>query len=691
MKWLSFCLIAFSCLCAEELKVDLRNPKFKNGVLYTTQGGVIQNDDIRIQARNIQYFHRMEEGEMAQRIEAEGDLLIQYKGRVFVGSELCFDFNKKTGVVYEGKTFSSMWYVGGDQIQLHPDGSYEVANAFITACENKDSSWDLHAQRVNVIKNQLFQANNVRFRLFKMPTLWLPSFRLNLKKFKEPVLRYYANWNKGPKVGFRYQLYSWRDAALYGRLEYRWKKGWGGSLESEYLPEDKRTTFMTRNYAGTDRLFNAEDAEFRYRVQGALFSESQSGKTHTTLTWDKYSDVRMPGDFKSEDFEVNTAMKTLFYLHHREKEIITSLKVRPRVNAFESIKQDLPTFYAMARPTEIKNTGLISTHFIRASYLDFAYSDQLVASLKDFHSPRVEIYERLHRPIHLNAFTLTPHLLGRAIFYGTSPSHDPQYLALLGYGARAHLHGQRSFGRYKHIVEPYFEYKALTRPTVSPNGHYIFSIQDGYQKIQQIEIGVRNLLFSDRRPCKEASFTADLSADAFFSDPVIPQIIPRIYLWLAWRLPAVHITWHNCYNFRNHLFDYSNARLKWTVNQNVALSLEARYRSKFDWRKADHDNFILDVTRPQSELLASPLSDRRVMLLSNLFIRLSPFWDLQFESHHGFYRLYKNHIHEKPFTEFQVHLYTWLSSAWKLHLSYGYTVNNHFDWTVNLQLVKKGF
>ncbi len=581
--------------------------------------------------------------------------------------------------------------VGGDQIELNPDGSYKVSHAFVTTCENKKSSWELSANRVSVVKEEYFQAQKVRFRFLKFPSLWLPSFKLNLKRFKEPIFRYYVNWNKGPKVGFRYQLYSWRDWAFYGRAEYRWAKGWGGAFETEYFPEDHLTTFVTRSYVGKDRLFNAEDVEKRYRLQGAWYSVSESGKTHTTLTWDKYSDVRMPGDFKSEDFEVNTAMKTMFYIHHREKDILSYLKVRPRVNSFESIKQDLPTVYIVPRPIEIQKTGIISTHFLKASYLDFDYSDQLTKSLQDFQSPRAEIFERLDRPCRLGKFTVTPHLSGRAIFYGTTPSHQSKCLGVLGYGAKAHLQGSREIGRYKHIIEPYLEYNALSRPTVSPSDHYIFSIQDGYQKIQQIEVGARTLLFSNRRKGKEASFTARLYANAFFSDPVIPQVVPRAYLWLGWKLPSVDAVLHNCYNFRHHLVDFSNARLKWTVNENVALSLEARYRSKYDWRKGDHESFILDVSRPEEELLESPLSDRRVTLLSDLFIRLNPFWELKLESHHGFYRLYKNSIHEEPYNEFRIHLYTWISSAWKLHFYYGYTVKNHFDWTINVQLMKKKF
>jgi hypothetical protein len=224
---------------------------------------------------------------------------------------------------------------------------------------------------------------------------------------------------------------------------------------------------------------------------------------------------------------------------------------------------------------------------------------------------------------------------------------------------------------------------------LAPDAHYIFSIQDGFEKIQQVEIGFRNHLFSN--PGKEPDFSANLYANAFFSDPVIPQVVPKAYLSLIWRLPSVHITLDNCYNIRQKLLDFSNSRLRWTINENVAMSLEGRYRSKYDWRKSDHESFILDVSRLESELLASPLSDRRATILSNIFIRLNPFWELKFESHHGFYRLYKNQITGGSFNEFKIHLSTYISAAWKLNFYYGYTLNNHFDWNVNIQFVKKNF
>ncbi len=670
---------------ADELNIDLRNPIYNDGVLYTNEGGVIQGDDLRIQAKTIQYFKKKENGKEIHKIEAEGDLLIQYKDRAYIGSELEYDFITKTGIVYEGKTQASMWYIGGDEIKLNADGSYNVKNVSITTCENKNSSWDLHARRVNVMKNNLLEAKKMRFRMFKIPLFWLPSFKVNLKKFREPIFRYTLNWDKGqgPRAGIRYQLYSWQDLALYGRVEYRWRTGWGGAFETEYFPEHKRTTFVTRSFCGTDRLQTAPNKMFRYRLQGALESTSENNKTKTVLTWDKYNDVRMPSVFKSDDFEVRTAGKSLFYVRHQEDRWIGSLKVRPRLNPFESIKQDLPTLYTNIHPEAIGNTGFYNFLSLKAGYVDFAYSDQLVTSLKDYRSGRFEIREKLHRPISIGPLTLTPFAGVEAIFYTNSPSHQQKNLATFNYGIDLFMQGRRTFDRYQHIIQPYASFHALTKPTVSPDDHYIFSIADGWDKINQVQAGVRNTLFSKRRPGKEPSFTADLYVNAFFSDPTIPQFIPKLYLNLCWKLPSVHWSIQNAWNFRHHEWDFSNTRVLWTLNENVAISLEARFRSQFDWRKADHESFILDVTRSESDLLLSPLSDRRICIISNLFIRLTPLWDVRISTLSGFYR-----INEKPYNEAKVDLSTWLSSSFKARLSYSH-VRNDDRVSFHLDLVKK--
>jgi hypothetical protein len=683
--YLALLLFLASSLAAIEVVVDLRNPTYQNGVVYTDEGGVVKAKDLRIQARVLEYT-RKKEGEIeVHKIEASGDLMIQYKDRAFIGKRLEYDFTTNSGTVYEGKTFTSLWFISGEKIELHGDGSYEVENASITTSENRVSDWDLHAGRVEALKYDLFVAKNITFRISKVPTLWLPSFKLNLKKSdRDPIVRYFLNWDRsqGVRAGTRIQLYSWRDFSLFGRVEYRWSTGWGGAIESEYFPPGAQTSFVTRSYVGTDRLETAPNKQFRFRLEGAHHWRSDSGRTNTALMWDKYSDVRMPSDFKSDDFEVGTARQTLFWVYHQAPLAIANFKARPRVNSFESIKQDLPTFYLNILPLSIGNTGILSSSFLKGSYLDFAYSDQLASTPtltppSDYRSGRFEVRERLHRPFYFGPVTFTPNIGGTGVLYTNSASHNSKTLGLLMYGADLTARAQRVFGETRHVIEPYAQFLALTKPTITPNAHYIFSIMDGYNQINQIQGGVRSLLLpKDKGPW----FTADLYANAFFSDPTIPQFIPRLYLWLEWRLPSVYLSVHNAWNFRNEVVDFSNARCRWTINENIALSLEARYRSKYDWRKADHENFILDVTRSESMLLSSPLSDRRLTLLADLFIRLSPFWECRFQSHHGFLRKT-----EDPYNEFQIDLSTWIATSLKLRLSYSHTdKDDRFSWHLNL-------
>ena len=328
-----------------ELIVDLRNPSYKNGILTTHEGGVIKGEDIRIQARSIQYIKKYENGKFIHKIEAEKDLIIQYKGRVYVGEELEYNFTTKSGIVYEGRTFASYWFLGGDKIELKSDGSYHVENVYITTCENVDSTWDIHAGKVNVLKKDLLQAKRVRFRFLGLPTLWLPSFKINLKKFlSSPIFRYKVTWDKssGPRGSLRYRLYSYRDFALWTRVEYRLRKGWGGAFETEYLPDHGRTLFQTKNYLATDVIPKDLKKDLRYRVQGVYHNINPSQSTKIDITWDKFSDIRMPSDFKSDDFELNTAKKTELTIKHHQDYLMSILYARPRVNSFDTIKQNLP-------------------------------------------------------------------------------------------------------------------------------------------------------------------------------------------------------------------------------------------------------------------------------------------------------------------------------------------------------------
>jgi hypothetical protein len=678
---------ASSSLQEKELLVDLKSPTLINGILSSKEGGVCQNQDIRIQAMNIRYINRMEEGHLVHRIEADEELLVQYKGRAFVGKRLDWDLNTKTGILYSGKTKSPPWYIGGDRIYLKSDGNYRIKNVSLTTCENRESSWDIHAGEVNVDRKNMISVSKVRFRVFQVPTLWLPSFRMSTKKFfSSSLFRYKLDWDKhsGPRASFRYQFYSWKDLSLFARFEYRLKRGFGGALESEYYPDDGRTFFETKNYLATDVVPNNPVLKRRYRLQGHYRSTSLSAKTTAELTWDKYSDIYMPQDFKSEDFEINTAKKTEGLFRHQENDFVTILYARPRVLPFETIKQDLPTFFLSSRSFSLPSLGLFTSQKIKASYLSYAYAHDLHVHLKNFHSGRFEAFHEMYRPFFLGPFQITPLVGASGIVYTENRcNHDSRFLGSLYYSCPIVTRFSHSFSRHLHQLEPFLTIQGWTHPSLAIYKHYIFSIQDGYHELHQLTMGLSNRLYSLCHSKSSPSFQVDLYSHGFLDEHKTRVAFPKIYLDFEWNLPSCVIVSQNGWNVKYKTLDHANIRGGWTINQDVALLVEFRYRSRYDWRKADKENFILDVTRSQEELLHSPLSDRRNTLLAKMFFRLHPLWSCTFESHHGW-----NRMQEKPYHEFRVDLFALLSTSWRLRMSLEHTEKDTRV-TAGFDLIKK--
>jgi hypothetical protein len=100
----------------------------------------------------------------------------------------------------------------------------------------------------------------------------------------------------------RYRVFSWRDLDVFFRLDYRIKRGFGAAIESEYFSPSGATTFVTRNYGAKDKTFPDERGLNRYRLQGLYHTQSKDENTQVHLTWDKLSDTRMVGDFRSGRF-----------------------------------------------------------------------------------------------------------------------------------------------------------------------------------------------------------------------------------------------------------------------------------------------------------------------------------------------------------------------------------------------------
>ncbi|KAF3361648.1 Uncharacterized protein PHSC3_001771 [Chlamydiales bacterium STE3] len=682
MFWLihlSLCCFFFCFAHAEEsippatdsfkVTVDLRNPLFEDQVLSTTEGGLITAPpSLRIQARNIQYIRKEEDGVLNHSIEASQDLIVEFGEYVFVGASLSYDFTTQTGVLYNARTSVEPWFFGGKKILLHKDDSFTIYDGFITTSESTCVEWEISADEANLCNQQLLSARNVQFRVLQMPLFWLPSFKLNLNSIFDSPVRYSFKWGgkQGSRASMIYEIFSWERFKAFARIDYRLKRGWGAGLETEYHSRDEREVFQTINYWAKDNSVINKHEKHRYRFQGIYSNRYWDDSVSLDLTWDKLSDKDMSTDYNDRGLELDTAGRTQLLLRKQNDYFISHFLTKVRVNRFQTVNQELPTFDTSLKPYVIGPTGVIGQTFFSGSFLDFTYANNL-RNVEDYHSPRIEINQDFFRPFSLSPFQVTPGAGFVGIFYGNPREGNERWLALGKFQIEANAYIHRFYNHCKHVIKPYLRYEYITYPTINPDDHYIFNIEDGWYRLDMMRVGtVQELYFRGYKGLLSRPLRAEFYTNIFFDTKTIQTAIPRVYADVNYQsLPTLAHSIQTGWDCQHNLLDHFNFRTEWTVSDTFAIAGEYRHRSSYAWRKADKTNFILESFRKSSALLQSPLSDRRDTLLMHLFYQIHPNWAVELEMRHGWNRRY-----EKSYTEFEIDFLGTLRSSWNVKASY---------------------
>lgn len=650
---------------SQGIQVDLRNPSFSEGVLSTECGGVISGPDIRIQARRIEYTKKKTEDECVYEVAAEGDLVLEFGEYVFSGDRLEYDFNTKTGVIYNGRTMVEPWFFGGEYVYLLEGGNYQIFNAYATTSPGESHDWSIHLGEACLIDRHFLTAHDVKFRLFGLPVFWLPSFKTDLDTIFDSPIRYTVKWGsrQGHRVGMIYEVFSWDRWKTFLRLDYRLKHGFGGGLETYYSSLDRKTNLETISYVARDSPIIHPKQRFRYRFQGIGNTLLMDDKISVHLSYDKISDIDMPTDYNDRGLALDTAGRTELLIRREEKGWISNFITRARINPFQTLKQELPTLETSWRPFAISKTGIITDNVFKVAYLDFVYGNNQNYD-KEYKSSRIEFSPRFYRNFKLNGVNVTPEAGGVFIFYSNSPKCEgAKYLCLGKLSCKANMDFWRRYHQHKHVVTPYVQYDFFGYPTVLPaephehkrklpkelklqnsndskNTHYVFDIEDGWYRLNMLQFGVQQSLYQKQsNGLISRPLYANLYANAFFDTNTFAQAIPKAYADIVYHsFSFLRHSLNTCWNFNQNLLDFYNFRTQWTISADLAVAAEYRHRSAYDWRKADHTNFILDSFRDVSQLRHSLLSDRRDTLLFHVFYRFHPCWAFQFESRHGWNR-----------------------------------------------------
>jgi len=651
-----------SPLAQDLVYIDLKDPIYSEGVLHTGQGGVIHTEDLRVQAQEIHYINQKEQCT----VWCEGNLLIDYKEWILTGEAFFYDFISKTGYLLAGRTAAPPWYIGSKRMELREDGEIIVLGGYLTTSEGPCHDVKLSSPCIRLSKNKVVQAKDITFFVKKIPLAWLPALKVDMKSLESTPFAFQVGWGgfMAEYVSLLYRFLDWHDLTGTARVDSFFHHGVGMGVDTRYTPKNRNTEFYTRNYYAFDLPLSTPQPSNRWRYQGVFSDKLYNKKLTVKASYDVVSDPQMAAQYDLKDFDLRTAGRTQLEIRRQERNWIANLLTKVRVNNFQSVNQELPSFKFNWHPSEIPHTGIILGADVQAAYLHYMFS-KFVSPSHSFDAARLDFRPYAYRPFQYDWWTLTPEVGGVVTYFSDSPSNQSVGQSQLLTGLRWESFASRCGERYKHILSPYIHYQFLVTPTLNNNQHYLFTIQDGLGSMNRFRFGVRNSLFFKNKTCVQRPIWWDLWGNLFVKqDTAFPD--QKMYLNLEY-YPYQNLSFMSllAWDFQEGLLDQLNARIGYTAGDNLALSAEYRHRSRFAWRKADYYNFILENVRTKQELLNSPESDRRDTFLFRTFLRLSPEWSVNFDLRQGWHRLT-----QPSYLEYSAELEAIVFEHWRCNVSY---------------------
>ncbi len=685
MRFFYLLLLLFTPLCGgvpldllqkvldQGLTIDLKEVKYEKGVIFTEEGGVITGPGLRIQGRNLYLSFEEEQGAV---VIANGDLLVEYGCYTFVGEEFMYDFEKKWGLLKCGTAGLEPWFFKSSLIELLPNGDIGFKNSLITTTEEDNPAWSLIADEAVLENRRYIKAFGLRLQVGKIPLFWLPWFKGDLHSLLDHPIKYRIRWGgeQGLRIGMIFNFFSWGGLDLSFRFDWRFKRGPGVSIESDFVSNDGRTYANTINYVALDNSIENLKQQLRFRYQGIFGHTTADGRTHFRLTYDKLSDNQMSVDYFERDLELKTGKRTEASIVHISPSLLTSLYTRVKINNFQTVKQELPSLNLTPYPTIFERWGWIMESRTDIGFLDYRYAKE-VPSLHSYRAGRFFFEPKIYNTSSFGPLVVTSTLGGIGIAYSHRPKGGDFAWVGVGQGEiEGKVRLKRNCGIFSHTIEPYLKVVGYTPPTLSPNHHFIFDIEDGWSSLQYTRFGMRNLLFAfgdSSQPVR--SLTADLYSNLFLGKTGGSDPIPKIHFDLLFDpTPSIRQVVESAWDLNHQQLDHLNVRLDWTLNENIALGTEYRTRSRYSWRKLDPNNYFLDSYRNVQSLLHSTVSDQRDTFLWRSFFRFHPNLALQLELRRGWHRK-----KEANYTEYEIDLLTTIRSIWELRISYQKKEDDH--------------
>ena len=494
--------------------------------------------------------------------QAEGGVEISMEGKgTWRAPSLQGNLDARTVSFGPFRLDTEVWHLGGEAGESLGDQEGQVVKqGWMSTCDREEPHYRLQAKKITYNpQDGTFVARHMTVRVGNVPVFYFPVFQGSTEATAGMIFRPGYSGKRGAylRVGRIWQHGGKGSSQLF--VDAMSKRGLGVGQTTEYLDGEKREV-QTSLYGihdrdpaeterGYDRRFRSQEDRYRLKL---YWREALDTQWSLRLNVDLLSDISMLDDWFRHDWRHWGQPKSFANLSYDIGWLHSSLNVRPRLNTFYTVGEQLPEWRLDIPRLTLPNSPLplvYSSHTSAGYYTmqwrnferqrrEFIpsplYQESLHGDPADYGAFRADTLHTLQMPLEfLDAFTLTPRASLRVTSYSRSSRQgvsqeeladwinadnpdDPAGLSPVkgrydrrggartrvatewGVEGRTSLIGEWSKAEcpwldmkgLRHVAEPYFNYTYAGAPSVDREYLYFFDEIDRLQRQNFLRVGL---------------------------------------------------------------------------------------------------------------------------------------------------------------------------------------------------------
>jgi lipopolysaccharide assembly outer membrane protein LptD (OstA) len=410
----------------------------------------------------------------------------------WLGDEINYNYITRAGLIGAGEVRAGPVTIRSGEGHRDPDGTLVMTGARMTTCTNDESRWHywVSANRVRYREHDRVTGYGATTWFEGLPLFWTPYLTRDVNDPFGPRLfpGYRSGWGAFLLSTYTHPL---GPDGLDGSvlLDYRSRRGLGYGYELDWR-HDVLGNGRLGLYGTDDRDANDPRGLATNRVERErwrLYLDHQADPTprdQVLVRGDILSDVRMNHDFFPAVYRDNSQPDNFAAYTHRGLDYAAGLGASGPLNPFYDGVIRAPEAWVSILPQELlAESGLYYESDTRASFLrqQWAVNDHSTNSVYEPYAFRLDSRHQLTYPLQAFDFlNVVPRAAYRYTFYShLADGRTNEIRHAVEFGVESSFRAWRTYGEYRHVVQPYLDYAVVAAPSVRPFENYFYDRRDG--------------------------------------------------------------------------------------------------------------------------------------------------------------------------------------------------------------------